>query len=192
MSDNNGSPVPERADPAAQAASRASTLRRGWALIAGVAVVVVIAMGAVLATSAHRRHAGLVRGLAAAGVHRTFVPRLSIETAFQPCVLTGNRGEIVAAECRGAQADASGGDLATLQRRISGAADAGDPEGIHADALVDLVWGELSTDRLDRVVEQLRQLVRADRAPNADLLADFSAALLIHAGRRKWPLDLYE
>lgn len=193
MSDSSESPVLHAAGGAAGGASRASIWRRRWSPAVAVAGAVAVAVGATLAVSAHRLHAGLVHQLADAGLHRTFAPRLSIQTKFQPCrAQAAAPGDVPRAECPGASTDAPGAGNVTLQQRITTLAEAGDPEGIHADAVVQMVWGDRSTDGVADVVDRLRQTVRADSAPDADLLADFSAALLVHAGQRNLPLELFE
>jgi CHAT domain-containing protein len=158
-----------------------------------VAAVVAITVAAVLGVSARRRHAGLVRQLAGVGLHRTFAPRLSIQTEYRRCdVEPGPASDIPGARCRGVTADEPG-DLIALQPEINKLAGAGDLEGIHADALVDLVWGDTARADLSRVVERLRQVAADTTLPGApDALADLSGALIVRAGRVQAPEDLFE
>ena len=176
--------------PAGRPVRRARGSRLRWVLFASVAAAVVVAVLFVTLRKYLRPPATLVEALAREDSPRPFAPRLSIQRDFRPCPTTRSRGPIPSAECAVRKRATASRRLRRLRSRIQSAADSGTADGIHADALLDLAWGNPGKNELSRVIEQLNGLAASDDA-SADVLADLSAALLIRAGREHTIDDVY-
>ncbi|HEX8242726.1 MAG TPA: CHAT domain-containing protein, partial [Longimicrobium sp.] len=155
-------------------------------LAAGVLGAVVVAAGALVLRA--RASATLVHQIAARELPRTIGPRVSTETKFHPCSPV-RKGVIPAADCANAPVVDADEGLHALQQRVVREAQAGAPEGIHAEAMLDLLWADTSVASITRVVERLQGLVSFGNA-SADVLSDLSATLLVRAGRRQSLADL--
>ncbi|HEY0779083.1 MAG TPA: hypothetical protein VGD56_14025, partial [Gemmatirosa sp.] len=73
-------------------------------------------------------------------------------------------------------------DPLDVAARAAAAARSGDPDGVHAAALVDLRWGDSSVARFGRVIALLETAARTSDGL-APVLADLAAARLVYAER---------
>jgi CHAT domain-containing protein len=126
-------------------------------------------------------------------ITRTMEPRLSIPTAYRPClaaVPTG--GTVPRADCKVAREDlAPSSDVLDVAQRASVRIQANaDPDALHAAALIDLIWGEGGIP-LERSVSYLRTASRL-ASRESGVYADLAAALLVRAERHQAPRDLVE
>lgn len=117
---------------------------------------------------------------------RVFVPRLSIATTYVPCVdgataIEHSRCSIAARPPQEAISVAV--KAAELVRR------SGDPDALHAAALIDLRWGDSLANSLARSIDYLNAASRSMARP-ASALSDLSAAELIRAERDSEPRAL--
>ena len=122
---------------------------------------------------------------------RTFVPRLSIATAYRACAVAAaqQHGGILGG-CVPEGQDSlipRSEAFASFQRSLASSrlltADA-----IHASALLDLTWGDTAGKSLDRSISSLDMLLRLTDS-SAAMLNDLAAAYLLRADRYERPRD---
>lgn len=135
--------------------------------------------------------APLVDELARAGALRTGAARLSIDIPYRPCpARVPPGGTVPRAGCAAAAAPSE--RVLELAGRAAATLHAGvDADGLHAAALVDLLWADGAAGSAERAIGYLQSASRLAAAP-APALADLSAAYLDRAGRTQDPRDLLE
>ncbi|HSU13464.1 CHAT domain-containing protein [Longimicrobium sp.] len=153
-----------------------------------VGAVAVAAVAAVVVVSCDRGSTPLVRQIAARGLPRPYGPRISIAKRFRACAPNAKQ-EIPVSDCAERVRIDADERLHELQVRARTEAESGDPEGIHADAMLDLMWADTGVASVSRAIERLLELASADEA-SADVLSDLSAMLLVRAGWKQSYLDL--
>jgi CHAT domain-containing protein len=130
--------------------------------------------------------------LEAARLPRPFAARLSIATEYRPCVdaPSAARGTVPVEAC-GPSAAPSQAVLAAAERASLAARAGIDPGALHAAGLMDLLWGREGGNSLAGALSLLGRAARLSERP-APVLADLSAAWLVHAERSGSPRDLLE
>ncbi|HEX8832331.1 MAG TPA: hypothetical protein VF705_14245, partial [Longimicrobium sp.] len=168
----------------------ASRLRRGtdsW--VFRIMGVLVVAAGTAMALPRFGTRRSLVEQLARAELPRTAVPRFSVTTVYRPCAPPARGDAVRGADCPENADGDPGADLEALQQRITRAAEAGNHDGMHADAVLALALGDTSARTLGDAIERLARLAAVEAHPAA-VLTDLAAAYLMRAGRTNVSYDL--
>jgi CHAT domain-containing protein len=155
-----------------------------------VAAALALVWGSALAVPRFTGSRSLVGRLGRAGLPRTVVPRFSVATVYRPCAPAVQDDAVPRMDCPGAPDLEAEEGLDALQQRITRAAEAGDHDGMHAAAVLELALGDTADRTLPRVVEPLTRLVAVEAHP-AGALVDLAATYMVRAERTNSPLDLF-
>lgn len=154
-----------------------------------VVLASVITAGSLIAVPRYRASHSLLSRLGNARLPRNTVPRFSVTTAYRVCAPTVHGDSVPRVECPAANTELDA-TLDELQRQISRAADAGDHDGMHAQALLELALPDTTLRTVSHAIETLTRLAAIDDR-SAEVLADLSAAYMLRAGRTNSPYDLF-
>jgi len=156
-------------------------------VLTSAALLAVLALAAVVASLSERRGSGAMHALDSLRLPRTGAARLSFTTRYVPCA-DPPAAEPPLSRCGATPPAPSQGVLRSI-RTISGA-HTGNPDTLHAQAVLALVWSP--GEKLDRqAISSLQRLAELDRN-SAAVLVDLSAAHLRRAERRGTARDLLE
>ncbi|MBB4636873.1 CHAT domain-containing protein [Longimicrobium terrae] len=122
----------------------------------------------------------LVRAMPA----RVFTPRLSIPTAYRPCMPDKvHAGDIPRERCGEA------GDTRLNLRKLAAAGDSFDPDSARASGVSGLVWRNSDEGALDDAIQALERALRLS-SDSVPLLVDLSAAHMLRAEHSQNAFDL--
>lgn len=163
----------------------------GRLLVAPLAAVVVLAAacGAPADASAHAYPLSTEASRLLAA-DRPFAARLAGAYAWTPCRVVDSSEPSLGIACVGVQRRATLTDVAALAGRIRSARSPSDVDATYAGAIIDLAFAPERPEVLDRVIDQLTDVIARD-ARHAAPLNDRAVAYLARAGARGDAADVF-